>query len=104
MKNWMAFGFLLTLSGCSSLACDQPLSGSRCRDDQLLYENDMLQAKILIASGQIEDYELASALLKRAAAQDDKGEVEFYQAVLLIREGPQISEVLDLLERAANQD
>ncbi|MGH8432923.1 MAG: hypothetical protein ACRERX_00225 [Pseudomonas sp.] len=64
----------------------------------------MLQAKILIASGQIEDYELASALLKRAAAQDDKGEVEFYQAVLLIREGPQTSEVLDLLERAADQD
>ncbi|MCY1281814.1 hypothetical protein D9M68_492550 [compost metagenome] len=100
---WMVIGALLALAGCATTpGCDdEPLSGSSCREQHLLHQNDMLQAKLLIASGDLEHYELARALLDRAAPQDRTGEVPFYQAVLLIREGPQVDEVLALLEDAA---
>ena len=99
-------GLLLGLlfSGCASTSsCDEPLSGDACRDRELLYQNDMLQARMLVVSGDLENHELANALLNRAAADDERGEVEFYQAILLIREGPQPEEVLAKLEEAAKQ-
>lgn len=93
----------LMLAGCASTACDEPLSGDSCRDRQLLHQNDMLQAKLLVASGDMETHELASALLRRAESEDELGEVAFYQAILMIREGPQTDEVLSKLEDAAQQ-
>ncbi|SDG88433.1 hypothetical protein SAMN05216588_101303 [Pseudomonas flavescens] len=95
----------LMLGGCasSSPSCDEPLSGDSCRDRQLLYQNDMLQAKILVVSGDMDNHELASALLRRAERDDAFGEVAFYQAILMIREGPQTDEVLSKLEAAAAQ-
>lgn len=94
----------LMLAGCASpTTCDEPLSGDSCRDRQLLYQNDMLQAKMLVMSGDMESHELANALLRRAASDDERGEVEFYQAILMIREGPQPEEVLAKLEAAADQ-
>ncbi|MDW3711852.1 hypothetical protein [Pseudomonas sp. 2023EL-01195] len=99
---WMlALGLPLLLAGCASHSCDEPMSGEQCREERLLYQNDMLQAKMLVASGEPDNFELASALLSRAEAQDQRGEVPFYQAVLKIHEGPQVEEVLSLLERAA---
>ncbi len=95
---------LLLLTGCSSSpTCDEPMSGDRCREERLLYQNDMLQAKLLIASGDMENYELAQALLDRAAAQDKTGEADFYRAVLMIRQGPQVDEVMKLLEHSAER-
>ncbi|WP_070886815.1 hypothetical protein M1D96_07710 [Pseudomonas sp. D1-3] len=94
----------LMLAGCASpTTCDEPLSGDSCRDRQLLYQNDMLQAKMLVMSGDMESHELANALLRRAASEDERGEVEFYQAILMIREGPQTDEVLAKLEAAADK-
>ena len=92
------------LAGCSTNAgnpCDEPLSGEACRQERLLYQNDMLQAKLLIASGDLANYELAEALLSRAMEQDERGEASFYMALLKIKEGPQVDEVLPLLEKAA---
>ncbi|MHA6494684.1 hypothetical protein ACX0MV_15765 [Pseudomonas borbori] len=94
-----ALGVLL---GCASKPCEDPMSDA-CRDAQLLQQNDMLQAKLLIASGALENHELASALLDRAESQDKRGEATFYRAILKVREGPQVEEVLELLEDAANQ-
>ena len=55
----------LMLAGCASpTTCDEPLSGDSCRDRQLLYQNDMLQAKMLVMSGDMESHELANALLR----------------------------------------
>ncbi|TRX73235.1 hypothetical protein [Pseudomonas mangiferae] len=102
----LAFGaaLLLGLAGCSSSpTCDEPMSGDHCREERLLYQNDMLQAKLLIASGDMENYELAQALLDRAATQDKTGEADFYRAVLMIRQGPQVDEVMKLLERSAER-
>lgn len=94
----------LMLAGCASpTTCDEPLSGDSCRDRQVLYQNDMLQAKMLVMSGDMESHELANALLRRAASEDERGEVEFYQAILMIREGPQTDEVLSKLEAAAEK-
>lgn len=92
----------LLMAGCSTSStapCDEPLSGG-CRDERLLYQNDMLQAKMLIASGDLANYELAGALLDRAQSSDVRGEASFYKALLKIKEGPQVDEVLELLERA----
>ncbi|TBU77205.1 hypothetical protein [Pseudomonas daroniae] len=94
----------LMLAGCASTSCDEPLSGDSCRDRQLLYQNDMLQAKMLVVSGDMENHELASALLRRAESEDTLGEVAFYQAILMIREGPQTDEVLSKLEAAAKHE
>lgn len=100
MKNALVIGLLLALGGCASQPCDQPWSDDSCRAERLLYENDLLQAKILISTGNEEGYELAHALLDRSAAQDRHGETEFYQALLMIRQGPQPSEVLKQLRKA----
>lgn len=100
-----ALALPLLIAGCSSAGttpCDEPMSGERCRDERLLYQNDMLQAKMLIASGDLGNYELAGALLDRAQASDVRGEASFYKALLKIKEGPQVDEVLALLERAAS--
>lgn len=100
MKNVLIIGLLIVLGGCASQACDQAGSGSSCRAERLLYQNDLLQAKILISIGDEDGYELAHALLDRSTRLDERGEVEFYQALLLIRQGPQQAEVLRLLEQA----
>lgn len=95
----------LVLAGCSTSAsapCDEPLSGEACRQERLLYQNDMLQAKLLIATGDLANYELAEALLTRALETDERGEASFYMALLKIKEGPQVDEVLALLDKAAN--
>ncbi|WCD82058.1 hypothetical protein [Pseudomonas sp. TUM22785] len=101
VNAWMLALGLPLLAGCASQSCDEPMSGEQCREERLLYQNDMLQAKILVASGEPDSFELASALLSRAEAEDRRGEVPFYQAVLKIHEGPQVDEVLSLLEQAA---
>lgn len=88
------------LSGCASTPCEDPLSDA-CRDAQLLQQNDMLQARLLVASGELDQHQLASALLTRAAEQDTRGEAAFYQAILKVREGPQVDDVLKLLEQSA---
>ncbi|MBV2205195.1 MAG: hypothetical protein KUL87_07225 [Pseudomonas sp.] len=103
MRHALAIALLMLLGGCASQSCDQPWSDSRCRAERLLYQNDLLQAKILIASGDEEGYELADALLDRSASQDRRGETEFYQALLMIRLGPEPSEVLHLLEKAKDK-
>lgn len=99
MKKAMLFGLLLTLGGCASQSCDVAWNDS-CRAERLLYQNDLMQAKILISIGDEDSYELAQALLDRSAKLDRRGETEFYQALLLIRQGPETSEVLQLLEKA----
>lgn len=87
----MLFGALICLGGCASHGCDDVLDdsyppGSTCREQHLLYQNDMLQAKLLISEADRENYELAEAMLRRARLDDTSGEAGFYQAVLLIRE------------------
>ncbi|WP_122734759.1 hypothetical protein [Pseudomonas viridiflava] len=105
MKNWMLFGALLYLGGCASHHCengpnDSQLTDSPCRAGHLLYQNDMLQAKLLISEDR-ENYELAEAMLRRAALDDASGEAEFYQAVLLIRQQADHQQIIDLLQTAA---
>ena len=98
-------GISLLLAGCSSATiapCEASMGSQRCHVERLLYRNDMLQAKMLIASGDPGNYELAGALLDRAQPFDERGEVSFYKALLKIKEGPQVSEVLPLLEHAAD--
>jgi hypothetical protein len=104
MKKWMFFGALLCagLGGCATHGCDTTVAGSSCRTDYLLYQNDMLQAKLLINERRHENYELASALLERAAHEDKTGEAEFYQAVLLLRMNADASQVSDKLQDSAD--
>jgi hypothetical protein len=48
IKNALLLGMLLAVGGCASYSCnDEP--GSACRAERLLYQNDLLQAKILIS-------------------------------------------------------
>jgi len=101
MKNALVIGLLMILGGCASPRCDQSSSDSTCRTERLLYQNDLLQAKILISIGDEDGYELADALLERSAPLDERGEIEFYQALLMIRQGPQQADVLRLLDEAA---
>ncbi|WP_341520984.1 hypothetical protein AABC73_22230 [Pseudomonas sp. G.S.17] len=106
MKNWMLFGALICLGGCASHGCDATLNdgypaGSACREQHLLYRNDMLQAKLLISEADRENYELAEAMLRRAGIDDASGEAEFYQAVLLIRQQRDQPRVIELLQDAA---
>ncbi|RMQ46977.1 hypothetical protein ALQ04_00068 [Pseudomonas cichorii] len=107
MKNWMLFGALMYLGGCASQHCengpnDNPLTDSPCRAGHLLYQHDMLQAKLMISEADRENYELAEAMLRRASINDASGEAEFYQAVLLIREQAEPKQIVDLLQTAAN--
>jgi len=99
MKKALLVSLLLTLGGCATQSCDRDWN-DQCRAERLLYQNDLMQAKILISIGDEDSYELAQALLDRSAKLDRRGETEFYQALLLIRQGPEPSEVLDLLEKA----
>ena len=103
MKKALLFGLFLALGGCASQSCDRVWSDS-CRAERLLYQNDLMQAKILISVGNEDGYELAQALLDRSARLDRRGETEFYQALLLIRQGPEPSEVLQLLEQLLQVD
>ncbi|MDY7561533.1 hypothetical protein QN382_14750 [Pseudomonas sp. 10B1] len=112
MTKWMMFGALLFLGGCTHRCdnttnfnsnSDDSLSASPCRAQYLLYQNDMIQAKLLVSARGNENTELAKALLQRAAHQDQSGEAEFYQAVLLIRAEHNPSESNDLLEQAARR-
>ena len=105
MNKWMFFGALLYLglSGCASRGCDVSTVGSGCRTDYLLYQNDMLQAKLLINERRQENYELASALLQRAAREDSTGEAEFYQAVLMLRQNADEAQVNDKLKDSADR-
>lgn len=104
MKKWMFFGALLCLGlgGCATRSCDTSAAGSACRADYLLYQNDMLQAKLLINERRQESYELAQALLERAAQQDKTGEAEFYQAVLMMRMGDD-TDVQAMLQDSADR-
>ena len=108
MKKWMLFGALIYLTGCASHHCntvsdDGHLVDSDCRAEHLLYQNDMLQAKLLISEADRENYELAEAMLRRAGVNDVSGEAEFYLAVLLIRQQSDQPRVIELLEDAANR-
>ena len=57
----MLFGLLLTLGGCASQSCDRAWDDGGCRAERLLYQNDLMQAKILISVGDEDSYELAQA-------------------------------------------
>lgn len=108
MKNWMLLGALITLTGCASHTCNNPPddgypSGSHCRAEHLLYQNDMLQAKLMISEADRDNYELAEAMLRRAGVDDASGEAEFYMAVLLIRQQSDQPRVIELLEDAAKR-
>ena len=108
MKNWMLLGALITLTGCASHTCNNPPddgypAGSQCRAEHLLYQNDMLQAKLMISEADRENYELAEAMLRRAGVDDASGEAEFYMAVLLIRQQSDQPRVIELLEDAAKR-
>jgi hypothetical protein len=103
MKNWMLFGALLYLGGCATQHCDSEAAGSDCRAGHLLYQNDMLQAKLLVSQADRDKYELAHAMLRRSAADDTSGEADFYQAVLMIREQGDQEQIIELLHNAADR-
>src|SRR5262245_59126027 len=99
----IALGMCVWLAGCaSSKPCDD--MSDRCNAERLLYQNDMLQARMLIASGVPENFVVADALLDRAAAQDRRGEVPFYKALLKIKAGAPGDEVIGLLEQASEAE
>lgn len=108
MRTPVLIGLAMALTGCTSInSCgvyglwaDQ----EQCRQEQLLYQNDLLQSKILITSGNKEGLELASALLNRLHSQhqDQRGEVPFYRALLGIRQNPaNTADIIQNLEQAA---
>lgn len=101
MNKTAVIGLLLALGGCASQSCDEPWSGSTCRAERLLQQNDLLQAKILVMVGDEDGHELAQALLERSARLDRHGETDLYQALLLIRREQPPAEVLRRLEKAA---
>jgi hypothetical protein len=108
MKNWMLLGAMIYLGGCASHGCNDSfneshLTDSKCRADHLLYQNDMLQAKLLLSENDRKHDELTMALLQRAAKQDASGEAEFYEAVLLIRQHGDQQKIVDLLQDAADR-
>src|SRR5690606_39803459 len=104
MKKAMVAGLILALGGCAVQPCTDTSTSSGCRAERLLYQNDLMQAKMLIAIGDENGFELADVLLKRSAPMDKYGEIEFYQAMLLIRQGPQPTEVVRLLESASEKN
>ncbi|MBD8599442.1 hypothetical protein [Pseudomonas sp. CFBP 8772] len=106
MNKRMIIGALLSLglTGCATHGCDTSVAGSPCRADYLLYQNDMLQAKLLINERRAENDELASALLARAAREDTSGEAEFYQAILLLRQNASPKQVDAKLDDSADRN
>lgn len=103
MKKWMLPLLCVSLVGCS-------LGGHREADETpplseeqitLLRQNDLLQAKLLILGSGEEQLRLADALLMRNGGSSLDGEVEFYRAVIAIKQGPQTDDVLELLNQSA---
>ncbi|QLF92423.1 hypothetical protein HW090_04105 [Pseudomonas sp. ABC1] len=103
MKRAGLIVLLATLGGCASQPCTLDSSDAACRTERLLFQNDLMQAKILASLGDEEGYELASALLERSARLDQRGETEFYRAILLIRQAAPTADVQSLLEQAADK-
>lgn len=103
MNKTLLFALTLTLGGCASTSprCDHSSSSEHCRTERLLYQNDLMQARILIAVANPDGYPLAAALLERSATLDWRGETDFYQALLSIRREQPATQVLPLLEQAA---
>ncbi|CDF83080.1 hypothetical protein ACA097_04275 [Pseudomonas sp. QL9] len=86
-------GLPLLLAACAS---------HNAEEQHQAYRQDMLQAKLLIASANPANYEQANSLLESAKSQDKRGEVSFYEALLKIRQKAPAEDVLPLLERAAD--
>lgn len=108
MKTPLVIGFALALTGCSNInTCHFYWSWNdeaQCHKQHLLYQNDLMQAKILITSGDKQGLELASALLDRLQSQeqDQRGEIFFYRALLGIRQNPtNTPDIIQNLEQAA---
>ena len=103
MNKTLLIGLTLALGGCASTSpsCTGSLSSEHCRTERLLYQNDLMQARILIAVANPDGYPLAAALLERSAQFDQRGETDFYQALLAIRREQPATEILPLLEKAA---
>jgi hypothetical protein len=104
MKKWIPLFATALLVGCASQA--PQLSQE---EQYLLTQNDLLQAKMLVVSGEEDDLKLANALLNRASQQAKKaekstGEIEFYKALVMIKQGPQADDVLSLLEASAHKE
>jgi hypothetical protein len=101
MLKWTILAVTLTLAGCAS----QPCEVDQATDPQtrrMLFDNDLLQAKLLITSGPLDALPLADALLQRSAAQDTHGEIALYQGVSRIRQGEPLDPILEALHRAAS--
>ena len=104
MKKWMLPLLCVSLAGCSlgghhEAAYTRPLSAEQTT---LLRQNDLLQAKLLVLGGSEEQLKLADALLLRNGGTSADGEVEFYRAVIAIKQGPQTDDVLELLNASAD--
>ncbi|SEQ53713.1 MULTISPECIES: hypothetical protein [Pseudomonas] len=104
MKKWIPLFATALLVGCASK------SPQLTQEElHLLTQNDLLQAKMLVVSGGEDELKLADALLSRASMQTDKaeegtGEIEFYKALVMIKQGPQADDVLSLLETSAKKE
>lgn len=98
---WL-IGLSLALAGCvTSPPCEQAPDGEACQTERMLAQNDLMQVRFIIAVGDPEGYPLAAALLQRSAALDQRGETDFYQALLAIRRQQPAEDILPPLERAA---
>lgn len=104
-KTLAMIGLALTLGGCAFAApdCEDGTTDARRRTERLLYQNDLMQARLLIAIGDPDGYPLAAALLERSARLDRRGETDFYQALLSIRRKQPPTQILPLLEQAADK-
>jgi hypothetical protein len=102
MIKWMFLVALLGLAGCATQSCEPPAALDK-QTQRLLFNNDMLQAKLLITSGDLEHLPLADALLERNIAQDSRGEIAFYQAISRIRQAAPVDQILDALQRSASR-
>ncbi len=100
MMKWMFLVVSLGLAGCATQSCETPAAPDK-QTQQLLFNNDLLQAKLLITSGDLEHLPLADALLERNIAQDTRGEIAFYQAISRIRQAAPVNQILDALQRSA---
>lgn len=104
MRCFLGLGLAVTLAGCATGPFGTPWSDDGRREARLLQENDLIQAKMLVAAADPDGYELADALLTRAGPKDKTGETEFYRAVLMIRQEAQPDDIVRHLERAAKKE